>query len=433
MIRQFKIRVNQSGLKNKCLLLFCCFISLIMAVFVFHACKTPQNISAYNLSFLYNNNNQNDFEYHVNFISHDTALIQFRMPAYSLLYKRDGDMYMANYAINMKFYKDYESNIIIDSATYYFNDTSAHIGSQILTHSLQIYVPTDARCVLQLSMLDLLRNTKNVYYSFIFNKAERSYLPFRLQLPQNELSYYQVIQQGSTFKIVLNQAIDTVLKVNFYNNNAFELPKPPYLLMEKQISDRKEDSTFTIAVKNGVTEEISIDNSGLMQLKYNAEDTIAAFILVSGKYFPYIRDVRDMLPPLQYLISSKAYEKIQKNANTKRVLDSIWLEATGNETLAKDWIYKFYTRVEEANILFTDYMEGWQTDRGMIYIVFGKPHAVYRYNNAEVWYYGEEMHSKSLNFVFYLHQHPLKYFYYKLDRSIDYKENWNIARETLGF
>lgn len=433
MIKHLKIVFKQKHLNIKSFVLSLYWIVLFIAILNIYSCKTPQNISAYNLSFLYNDSNQNDFEYYINFIAKDKAEINFRMPAYALLYKREGDLYIAKYAINMKFFKDYESKIVIDSVTFTYYDTTSHIGSQIITDSVAITIPTEARCVLQLSMLDLLRNTKNVYYSFILNEEERGYMPFRLLLPEHEFSYYQVIQQGSPFQMVLNRPLDTVINVKFYSNNTFELPKPPFLLMNTDVSRKEADSSFSIAVKNGFSDELSIGNSGLLEFKYNENDTLSSFLLITGKYFPYIRDVRDMLPPLQYLISSKVYEKIQKNDNTKRVLDSIWLEASENETLAKDWIRKFYTRVEEANILFTDYLEGWQTDRGMIYIVFGKPHAVYRYNNAEVWYYGEEMHSKSLSFVFYLRQHPLKFFYYKLDRSIDYKENWNIARESLGF
>ena len=43
--------------------------------------------------------------------------------------------------------------------------------------------------------------------------------------------------------------------------------------------------------------------------------------------------------------------------------------------------------MKQANHLFTDFKAGWKTDRGMMYIVFGRPDEVYRTNSLEEWYY----------------------------------------------
>ncbi|HEX9615291.1 MAG TPA: GWxTD domain-containing protein, partial [Bacteroidota bacterium] len=56
---------------------------------------------------------------------------------------------------------------------------------------------------------------------------------------------------------------------------------------------------------------------------------------------------------------------------------------------------EYYHRVEYANKNFGHYMDGWKTDRGMIYIRFGSPDNVERHpfdmntKPYEIWYYYE--------------------------------------------
>jgi hypothetical protein len=59
----------------------------------------------------------------------------------------------------------------------------------------------------------------------------------------------------------------------------------------------------------------------------------------------------------------------------------------GSQQAAANAIKQYYTRVEEANLLFTTYKEGWKTDRGMMYIVFGPPESIEEQFLREVWHY----------------------------------------------
>jgi hypothetical protein len=47
----------------------------------------------------------------------------------------------------------------------------------------------------------------------------------------------------------------------------------------------------------------------------------------------------------------------------------------------------YFRQVELANRYFTSYKEGWKTDRGMVYIVFGLPTEVAKIEDREVWTY----------------------------------------------
>jgi hypothetical protein len=93
-------------------------------------------------------------------------------------------------------------------------------------------------------------------------------------------------------------------------------------------------------------------------------------------------------------------------------------------------IAKFYSRVMTANKLFTSYKEGWKTDRGIIYIVYGAPSEVYRRTGEEEWIYGERSNMLSIRFFFDQAENPLSDNDYILQRSSGYKPGWYIAVEN---
>ncbi|HOI88688.1 MAG TPA: GWxTD domain-containing protein, partial [Lentimicrobium sp.] len=86
-----------------------------------------------------------------------------------------------------------------------------------------------------------------------------------------------------------------------------------------------------------------------------------------------------------------------------------------------------YGRVEDANRLYSISGEGWKSDRGMIYIVYGPPNVVYRNSTSEQWTYGETGNPLSLRFLFNLENSadtPADYF---LIRSDSYRNPWHLA------
>jgi hypothetical protein len=87
----------------------------------------------------------------------------------------------------------------------------------------------------------------------------------------------------------------------------------------------------------------------------------------------------------------------------------------------------YYNRVMDANRFFTSYLEGWKTDRGIIYIIYGPPNVVYKGRNVEGWVYGEDKNMLSINFTFRKLDNPFTDNDYSLTRSPAYKDGWYIA------
>lgn len=115
-----------------------------------------------------------------------------------------------------------------------------------------------------------------------------------------------------------------------------------------------------------VEQDIEGDNSF-----YKARD----FGVKSSNY-PAITTPAEMAGPLVYLMSEQEYEELlslETDEALKDAVDRFWLGNIKNSVKARSTISLFYSRVEEANKFFATYKEGWKTDMGMIYILFGPP------------------------------------------------------------
>jgi GWxTD domain-containing protein len=118
------------------------------------------------------------------------------------------------------------------------------------------------------------------------------------------------------------------------------------------------------------------------------------------------------------------YDEIQNSDDIKLAIDNFWLNNAGNPGRARSMIQKYYGRVVEANEFFTSYHEGWKTDRGLIYIVYGPPKIVYRGKNMEEWLYGEKGNNNSIRLQFVKVLNPFSENDYSLIKSPAYKEKW---------
>ncbi len=124
---------------------------------------------------------------------------------------------------------------------------------------------------------------------------------------------------------------------------------------------------------------------------------------VKGENFPRIGSPRELAEPLVYLMREREHEKlmsIEDPEKLKEAIDRFWLENVGSVNRAKQVISLYYERVEEANMQFTGFKEGWKTDRGMIYILFGPPTHINRGLRAQQWIGSDVSRDPRYNFLF---------------------------------
>lgn len=120
-----------------------------------------------------------------------------------------------------------------------------------------------------------------------------------------------------------------------------------------------------------------------------SESSFRDFAMVSPN-FPAISSTPEMAAPLKYLMRRREYKElmeIQDTDSLRLAVERFWLEEM-NQEQARRQIQRYYSRVEEANRLFSGYKEGWKTDMGMVYIMMGSPLRVEEQIDAVIWYYG---------------------------------------------
>ncbi|MFA5669381.1 MAG: GWxTD domain-containing protein [Balneolaceae bacterium] len=141
---------------------------------------------------------------------------------------------------------------------------------------------------------------------------------------------------------------------------------------------------------------------------YKARD----FSIKSPNY-PSLKTPRELAEPLAYLMGEKEYKqllKIQSPDSLKRAIDKFWLSNIKNSKTASDVIALYYERVEEANKQFSSFKEGWKTDLGMMYILFGPPWYVDTTLDEMRWSYSYNLSDPEKNFYFKTPKIKNKYF-----------------------
>jgi GWxTD domain-containing protein len=111
-----------------------------------------------------------------------------------------------------------------------------------------------------------------------------------------------------------------------------------------------------------------------------------SFTVKEFKY-PKLSRAKELIGPLAYITKNEEYEELVRSKFPKLAVDDFWQNFGNNDQNAKKQIKLFYSRAEKANELFTSFKDGWKTDMGMIYIMYGKPSRVIRQFDKEFWTY----------------------------------------------
>jgi GWxTD domain-containing protein len=146
-------------------------------------------------------------------------------------------------------------------------------------------------------------------------------------------------------------------------------------------------------------------------------------IVVHNSKFPTFTKVKELISALHYITTDQERENLLTAQNQKEILDEFLINLTGDKVLAKNIVKSYFKRVFEANNLFTSSKEGWKTDKGMVYIIFGKPDKVYYENGHEDWSYEKNPLYNELNFYFQV-KNTDKGYVYELERLKEYNEIW---------
>ena len=154
---------------------------------------------------------------------------------------------------------------------------------------------------------------------------------------------------------------------------------------------------------------------------------------VRNATYPQITALDEMVEALVYIARKHELEHIraaETPEEKKRRFDAFWGSLVPEQTRAANLLKLYYSRVEEANLLYTTYKEGWKTDRGMVYVLFGSPLYVDTQLEYELWRYSYDEYDTISAFVFTrrrLYASGGLFEAYLLERDYSYEAGWRRA------
>ena len=141
-------------------------------------------------------------------------------------------------------------------------------------------------------------------------------------------------------------------------------------------------------------------------------------------HFPVMRDVDEMIRATRYIATRQEYQTMREARDPKRALEEFWLGLTDGPQDARRLIATYYGRIRDANVHFSGMKEGWCTDRGMVYTVFGHADRVRRDRAGETWVYGEEGDVNALVFRFTAVDRGDDFNAFELERYPGFRSPW---------
>jgi GWxTD domain-containing protein len=408
------------------------FIFLFISFLI--ACGNTKRLSTQNVIHLYKSDKDLNPEYIVYHINSSESRIYFLIQTKDISFKKksvDEDE-IARLRLSAKLFTNYESETVIDTSSKFIDKTLNEIHTinnvAYIYDSIDIRIQSGNNYLLQIMLSELNESKFYTVNMLIEKESINNRQHFRISNEENKTLFNYNFKINETVNIEHYKKPEKYF-VRYYKRD-FPIASPIFVNNIYHSFNYKADSLFSINTSSG-TSAITFSNEGFYHLQTDTlTDKEGVTFFVFGKNFPEVSTPENMLEPLRYITSKEEYQEMAKAENMKLQIEKFWLNAGGSSERARELIKKFYGRVYQANSFFSCYKEGWKTDRGMLFIIFGAPNIVHRSTNTEVWIYGEENNMMSLSFAFLKVTNPFTDNDYVLDRSIVYKNNWYRAVET---
>ena len=397
------------------------YFFILIALSVFVGCSSKKSVNNETIPNAYQEDGTKiEVKYELFHYKPDSSRLYIQLNTGNLLYARRGDSPSAA-AVVVEITPS-EQDIPIKSIRILDEDKAK--APKTLIASTNLYIPAGKNTELNITLTDENRS-RSQKFKIIADKTDLSNRQNYLITKDNKdiPLFTDRIKPYTNYLLHTNEAITDRVLVRVYNRE-FPMPPPPFTIYEPSPFDYKADSVATLPLNGNEPIEIKSGRSGFYHFHEDEQNKKGLTIFVSDPEFPKVQTVEDLLNPLRYLMGGKEYQNIIDAPDRKLELENTWIAWTGSRDRARKAIKAYYLRVENSNSYFSSHVEGWKSDRGIIYIVYGKPNKVYRTDQVETWIYGEESNPLSVTFHFIKVINPFTDNDYRLNREELYKPSW---------
>ncbi|MBK6965918.1 MAG: GWxTD domain-containing protein [Bacteroidales bacterium] len=397
----------------------CLFILLFNS-----SCSTKGLLATQNFAGLYIPEQQfKDLSYTVFNLNDSISRLYYRFPVENLKIKQPvGKAAFSTYKIDYQIYDGYKKGILVDSGSRIVVDSVLHSG--MMNDSLRMRASNGKNYLVRVNFTDInaqLSFTQLINLPKLISGLSSDYLltdEYNIPLMRNYIS------RAEKVRVRTRIPADTTVHLLQYKFQYPDAAISPYNFSPEGTDEKPEYISKTeIGFQDLLSEPFSLINEGIFTTNVE-KDGFKVYRFYDG--FPKVSSAVIMRESLRYISTNMEYEEL-KLLPPKAAVDKFWINLTGTPERALNQLKRYYGRVEAANQYFSISGEGWMSDRGMIYIVFGPPGVVYRNAEVEEWTYGEPGSAQSVRFYFHPFLNSPGIEDYKLIRLDEYRRPWQMA------
>lgn len=400
--------------------------SLFIAV-VLVACASQKVNQSSNDRLYKKGNNELNSKYTVYHINDSVSQLFYELSNDVLIYKKTdtSNYFYCDVKLQLQVKLEDKLDQIINTESIKIIDRQTDAITKYLNGSIYFKLKKDHNYYIDINVID--NHKKTIYHHNLYSNKEsvNSRQNFLVYNSRQEVLFNSYYKPDDVVYIQSFRNKEKLYEVDFFKAN-FRLALPPFSVEPMQHFSYKPDSTFSVYEKNGLI-ELALPQKGFFHLKTNNATKEGVTFYVYESSYPKIKNTEQMIMATRYIMAKKEFDNCMISEDKKAAIDKFWVDIGGSNERAKELIKKYYGRVQESNKLFSSFQEGWKTDRGMIYIVFGAPNNVSKRKNGEIWTYGEVGNPRSLVFIFTKVINPFTDNDYYLERSEVFKAPWYEA------
>ena len=333
-------------------------------------------------------------------------LINFSSPLDSL------KKYLLSYSLVNNIDENITTRIELKNLSSYFQFEDEN-GSQ---YGLKANVGNAKYLVLWLS--DTVKNINYPYIKLLTRHFQSEDILLQ-HLHLNAAIFQSYLPLNTNIRVTSMSKWRNSIQADFYDFH-FKPAMPP-------MSQTKDSVTSTFSIDKSFTltsnDSLLLSETGLYYF-HLGESQLGQSIIIRDKQYPKVSKIDKLVESLRYLATEEEYQKMITSFNKKTLFDKFWLNNTKSEPKARRAVKEYYKRIKEANLLFTTFKEGWKTDMGMIYILFGPPSKAFVKDDGIIWIYSKTFELPRVSFFFRHMNTAFTDQHFVLERSPEYQNLW---------
>jgi GWxTD domain-containing protein len=404
------------------------FVAIATFVLVgLNYCTLEKSVSGKNISFLYKEEVPKLLAETNVFNSEGKTRILLKFKADDFGKSRaDNGGDLLSYSLRYKIYENYSSPVVLDSGKVIRKGVS-YFGGEFFFDSIRLSSVLGRNYLVECVINDLNSGQRNTQLIDVNRSLRFNAQSIRVRNSENELMFNDYLVEVDSYFIELDVPRQRLF-VKYYSRD-FPAASPPFSTIAPRPFDFTPDDIDELHKLGETSFKLIVSRPGFYQITDDTNRKTGGTLYYFGVSYPQAKTLLDLVNPVRYITTNDEYEEILASENLKKSVDAYWLNIGDNPQRARELIRAFYSRVQYANTYFTSYLEGWKSDRGMCYIVYGPPDVVYRSTATETWLYGEEGNYNSLSLTFTRVVNPFTTNDYRLNRSGSLKTSWYRAVE----